>query len=64
MSIDQLQASFDAKIEKDFAGIRAALKAPEMQGTPTLDQLKTLAESNPGSFRVQMDAGAGTARSR
>ncbi|HEY6361034.1 MAG TPA: tetratricopeptide repeat protein, partial [Vicinamibacterales bacterium] len=55
VSIDQLQTSFDAKIEKDFAGLRAALKAPEIPAMPTLDQLKSLAASNPGSFRVQME---------
>jgi tetratricopeptide (TPR) repeat protein len=54
VSIDQLQTSFDAKIEKDFASIRAALKAPEVPPMPTLDQLKGLAVSNAGSFRVQM----------
>ena len=54
VSIDQLQASFDAKIEKEFASLRAALKSPEMPPNPTLEQLKTLATSNPGSFRVQM----------
>jgi tetratricopeptide (TPR) repeat protein len=55
VSIDQLQASFDAKIEKEFSSVRAALKAPEMPANPTLEQLKALAASNPGSFRVQME---------
>ena len=55
VSIDQLQASFDAKIEKDFAALRAALKAPEIPNNPTVEQLKALASSNPGSFRVQME---------
>jgi tetratricopeptide (TPR) repeat protein len=55
VSIDQLQASFDAKIEKDFASLRAALKAPEIPSNPTVEQLKALAASNPGSFRVQME---------
>ena len=55
VSIDELQASFDAKIEKDFASLRAALKAPEIPANPTLEQLKALAASNPGSFRVQME---------
>jgi tetratricopeptide (TPR) repeat protein len=54
VSIDQLQTSFDAKLEKDFAAVRAALKAPEIPGDATLEQLKALAASNPGSFRVQM----------
>ncbi len=55
VSIDELQASFDAKIEKEFAAVRAALKAPEIPANPTLDQLKALAASNAGSFRVQME---------
>jgi tetratricopeptide (TPR) repeat protein len=55
VSVDDLQTSFDAKIERDFKALRAALKAPEMPANPTLDQLKRLAMSNPGSFRVQME---------
>jgi tetratricopeptide (TPR) repeat protein len=54
VSIDELQASFDAKIERQFGSLRAALKAPEIPPMPTLDQLKALAASNAGSFRVQM----------
>jgi tetratricopeptide (TPR) repeat protein len=55
VTIDQLQVSFDQTVAKDFAAHRAALQAPKMDGTPTLDQLKTLAESNPGSFPVLME---------
>jgi tetratricopeptide (TPR) repeat protein len=55
VSMDQIQAGFDTKIDKEFSGLRAALKAPELPENPTLDQLKTLAASNPGSFRVQME---------
>jgi tetratricopeptide (TPR) repeat protein len=55
ITVDQLQTSFDEKIARDFAPHRAALKAPELPGTPTLDALKLLAVSNPGSFKVQME---------
>ena len=53
-TFDQLQASFDAKLEKDYAELRRALKAPAIPAMPTVDQLKTLASENPGSFRVQL----------
>ena len=55
VTIDQLQASFDARLEKDYAAVRRALKAPELPGTPSLDQLKLLAAGNPDSFKVQME---------
>ena len=53
-TFDQLQASFDAKLEKDYAELRRALKSPAIPAMPTVDQLKTLASENPGSFRVQL----------
>jgi tetratricopeptide (TPR) repeat protein len=53
-SIDEIQASFDARIERNFAAMRAALKAPDLSVNRSLDELKKLAEDNPGSFRVQM----------
>ena len=54
-TIDSIQVSFDARLERDYAAIRRALKSPEIEGTPTLDDLKKLAVSNPDSFRVQME---------
>jgi tetratricopeptide (TPR) repeat protein len=56
-TIEQVQTGFDAKIEKEFAGLRAALKAPEIKETPDLEALKRLATENPGSFPVQMSLG-------
>ncbi len=53
-TFDQLQASFDARLEKDYAELRRALQSPEIPEMPTVDQLKALASENPGSFRVQM----------
>ena len=58
VSIDQLQASFDAKIDKEFTTLRAALKAPSIPRDATPEVLKALAASNPGSFRVQLQLGA------
>jgi tetratricopeptide (TPR) repeat protein len=54
-TFDQLQASFDARLEKNYAELRRALKSPAIPAMPTLDQLKTLATENPGSFRVQLE---------
>ena len=56
-TLDQIQASFDARMERDYAAIRRALKTPEIAATPSLDDLKKLAVSNPGSFPVLMELG-------
>ncbi|MBF8299802.1 MAG: tetratricopeptide repeat protein [Acidobacteria bacterium] len=53
-TLDDIQASFDARLERDYAGLRRALKTPEIPDNPTVDQLKALAAANPGSFGVQM----------
>ena len=64
VTLDDLQVSFDAAMKKKYAAMSAALKRPELPEKPTLDQLKTLAADNPGSFAVQMRLGAGAVRSR
>lgn len=53
----QLQASFDAGIEKKYTAVRNALKRPKFEGAPELDDLKKMAETNAGSFAVQMALG-------
>jgi cellulose synthase operon protein C len=53
-SFAQLQTSFDARLEKQYAGLRRALKTPEMKEKMSVDELKALAASNPDSFGVQM----------
>jgi tetratricopeptide (TPR) repeat protein len=53
-SIDDIQASFDARLAKDYGPLRAALKAPKLQSEPGPEDIKTLADQNPGSFPVQM----------
>jgi tetratricopeptide (TPR) repeat protein len=54
VSLAQLQASFDADLEKQYAGIRAALKTPEIKGKPSVEELQKLAAADPGSFAIQM----------
>ena len=54
VSLAQLQTGFDARLEKQYAGLRRALKTPEMKEKMSVDDLKALAASNPDSFAVQM----------
>jgi tetratricopeptide (TPR) repeat protein len=57
VTLDDIQVSFDAAMNRDYASMRAALKTPELPEEPTVAQLKTLAADNPGSFAVQMRLG-------
>jgi tetratricopeptide (TPR) repeat protein len=54
-SIDAIQTAFDAKMDKEYASLRRALRDVKIEANPTLEQLKTLVESNPDSFKVQME---------
>ncbi|MSO45790.1 MAG: tetratricopeptide repeat protein [Acidobacteria bacterium] len=54
VTLDDIQASFDARLERDYAALRRALAAPKIPDDPTVDQLKLLAAGAPGSFDVQM----------
>jgi tetratricopeptide (TPR) repeat protein len=54
VSIDELQKSFDAKLEKNYSGIRRALKRPEVKEAGTVEELKALVTANPDSFAAQM----------
>jgi tetratricopeptide (TPR) repeat protein len=56
-TMEQLQASFDASMEKKYATVREALKRPKFDGAPELDELKKMAEANAGSFAVQVALG-------
>jgi tetratricopeptide (TPR) repeat protein len=56
-TLDDLQEGFDAAMKKQYAGMIAALKRPEVADDATVDQLKQLAADNPGSFAVQMRLG-------
>ena len=53
-SFAQLQSSFDARLEKQYADLRRALKTPELKEKMSVEDLKTVAASNPESFAVQM----------
>jgi len=57
ITIGELQTAFDARMEKQYAALRVALKRPQVQGTPGLEDLKSMAAANPGSFPVQMQLG-------
>ena len=53
-SLDDMQASFDAKLDREYGDLRRALRTPSIPEKATVDQLKTLAAENPGSFGAQM----------
>jgi tetratricopeptide (TPR) repeat protein len=53
-TMDEIQKSFDAKLERDYGALRKALKAPEVKEKLSFEALKALATENPGSFPVQM----------
>ena len=53
-SLDAIQKSFDAYLEKEYAPALRALKRPEAKGVESLEAWKELATSNPESFAVQM----------
>jgi tetratricopeptide (TPR) repeat protein len=54
VTLDDVQASFDARLEKQYAGIRRALKGPQIPPKAGVDALKKLTAENPESFAVQM----------
>jgi tetratricopeptide (TPR) repeat protein len=56
-TLDEIQKSFDAKLEKEYRPLIAAVKPPTVKTTPTLEQLRTLAAENPGNFPVHMSLG-------
>jgi tetratricopeptide (TPR) repeat protein len=55
VGFDELQASFDAYLERGFGRLRRALKEPELprQGATT-DELKALVEQNPESYTLHL----------
>ena len=53
-TIDEIQVSFDERLNRDYASLRTALKTPEIPEGATVDQLKAVATSNPDSFVVLM----------
>jgi tetratricopeptide (TPR) repeat protein len=51
---DEIQTAFDARLEKQYADLRRALKRPETKETTSLDDLKALVSANPGSFGIHV----------
>jgi tetratricopeptide (TPR) repeat protein len=64
IDIDELQTSFDAALDRRYAGLRRALKVPEglAPGLP-LDKLTAIAADHPESFAAQMTLGEALAES-
>jgi cellulose synthase operon protein C len=56
-TIDDIQKSFDAKLEKEYAPLRRALKRPETKESTSVEDLKALAASNPESFAIHVQLG-------
>lgn len=58
INIDELQAGFDAALDKRYAALRAKLKTPEglAPGAP-LDKIKAIADANPDNYIAQMTLG-------
>ena len=60
VSIDQLQASFDASVKSRFAPLSAALKGTDTapgRGEPDLAALRAAAAAQPGSYATQLALG-------
>ena len=59
VSIDQLQASFDAAVKSRFAPLTAALKGSDApaRGEPDLGALRAAAAAQPGSYAAQLALG-------
>ena len=53
-TLDQIQAGFDAALDRDFGALRRSLKRLDVPATATIEQLTVLAQANPDSFGVQM----------
>jgi cellulose synthase operon protein C len=64
VDIDELQKGFDALLDKRYAVMRRALKAPEgLKENMSVDQLKALASASPDNFTVHMMLGEALAPS-
>jgi cytochrome c-type biogenesis protein CcmH/NrfG len=64
VDIDELQKGFDELLDKRYATMRRALKAPEgLKENLSVDQLKAMAAENPDNFTVYMMLGEALAAS-
>jgi tetratricopeptide (TPR) repeat protein len=61
VTLDDLQVTFDAALEKQFGAVRSALRIPEgvKLGAASLDELQILAKANPESYPVLLTLGRG-----
>jgi hypothetical protein len=57
VTVDQIQASFDTRLEQQFGPIRRALKTPEVPDNADATALQRLVEANPESFVLRMRLG-------
>jgi tetratricopeptide (TPR) repeat protein len=53
VSLPQLQTSFDARLEKQYASIRSALKTPEIKGKPSVEECRSSPRPMPGASRFR-----------
>jgi cellulose synthase operon protein C len=53
-TLDDVQESFEARLERDYAPLRAALETPAFPDDATVEQLQGIASDNPGSFGAQI----------
>ena len=53
-TVDEVQESFDARLEREYAALRAALETPEIPEDASLEELRAMAAGTPGSFGIQM----------
>jgi tetratricopeptide (TPR) repeat protein len=56
-TVEDVQATFDAKLEREYGALRTALDAPKLDAAPSAEEIEALAAANPGSFPVQMTLG-------
>jgi tetratricopeptide (TPR) repeat protein len=61
-SVDEIQTSFDARLERQFGPIRRALRTPDVPENADIDALERLVETNPESFVLRMRLGAALQR--
>ncbi|MGE3404330.1 MAG: tetratricopeptide repeat protein [Vicinamibacterales bacterium] len=54
---DDIQASFDAKLERDFGQIRRALNAPDLPDDAGVQVLRAAVQANPDSFPLRLRLG-------
>jgi tetratricopeptide (TPR) repeat protein len=56
-NVETIQASFDAKLEKEFGAMRRALKTPDVPDEAGVDGLRAAVQANPESFALHMRLG-------